>query len=261
MTHGKTYPASSDVDAGNPAQESEYDLLRQDALYLGSEDDPGDTPANNVDLHTWFDRHSNFVILEILGTDKVRVVGSTLQPPTIIIETRLIQNTANADLPDAITGGSGTRYIFANRVQGSTEFTLTESDSPTEGINQKLIGNLEWTGSAITETSIESVEEKDAGVKNGDRRLAQVWANISTGASIIAHEGLASVANISTGIYRLTFEVPFSTTNYVVVATMEDSGPVVGVGNLQTGTVDIEPKTSSGAPVDGSFHAVIYGDQ
>ena len=68
----------------------------------------------------------------------------------------MVQAVANVDLAagEKPAGAAADYYIFANRVAGSTTFTLTVDTSITEAANQRLIGRFYWDGSAIVKDSV-----------------------------------------------------------------------------------------------------------
>lgn len=47
-------------------------------------------------------------------------------------------------------GGAATWYVFAQRTAGVASFTLTVNTSATEGVDQRIIGEVEWSGTAVT---------------------------------------------------------------------------------------------------------------
>ena len=145
-----TYPLSANVSAGDPTLSAHYNNLRSDALHLGQ------AAADVVTLAALLERYESRLTLERLSTDKVRVPASAAAPVSIVVAGFMLQATANVDLADAgkPAGAADDYYIFANRVAGSTTFTLTVHTSITEGANQRLLGRFYWDGTAIVKDSV-----------------------------------------------------------------------------------------------------------
>lgn len=140
-----TYPLSSDVAAGQPTASAHYNNLRGDALRFGQAE------ADVVKLGTFLSRYARGIDLQYLATGRVRIPYVTTDPPTLLINGFMCQAVSNVDLGvGLISGGSATWYIFAQRIAGSSSFTLTANTSATEGVDQRIIGEVEWSGTAIT---------------------------------------------------------------------------------------------------------------
>lgn len=140
-----TYPTSMDVAAGQPTQAAHYNTLRGDALRLGAAE------ADSVKLGAFLGRYASGVRLQYLAANRVRVPYVTTNPPTLMINGVMCQAAANVDLAAGLfSGGSATWYVFAQRTAGVTTFTLTVNTSATEGIDQRIIGEVEWDGTNIT---------------------------------------------------------------------------------------------------------------
>ena len=145
-----TYPLSANVSAGDPTLSAHYNNLRSDALHLGQ------AAADVVTLAALLERYESRLTLERLSTDKLRVPASAAAPVSVVVAGCMLQATANVDLADAgkPAGDADDYYIFANRVAGSTTFTLSVNTSITEGANQRLIGRCYWDGTAIVKDSV-----------------------------------------------------------------------------------------------------------
>ena len=145
-----TYPLSANVSAGDPTLSAHYNNLRSDALHLGQ------AAADVVTLAALLERYESRLSLERLSTDKVRVPASAAAPVSIVVAGFMLQATANVDLADAgkPAGAADDYYVFANRVAGSTTFTLSVHTSITEGANQRLLGRFYWNGTAIVKDSV-----------------------------------------------------------------------------------------------------------
>ena len=147
-----TYPESSIVSAGDATLASHYNELRADAVLLGKSSDDAES------LGSILERYESRLEIELLSTDKVRVPASATAPVSLLIDGYLCQALANVDLDagDIPSGGANAYYIFANRTDDSTTFTLTVNTSSTEAADQRRIGRFYWDGSAIVKDSVRS---------------------------------------------------------------------------------------------------------
>ncbi len=145
-----SYPLSANVSAGDPTLSAHYNNLRSDALLLGQ------PAADVVNLATLLERYESRLSLERLSTDKIRVPAAADEPVSLMLAGFMVQATANVDLADAEkpSGAAADYYIFANRIAGSTTFTLTVDTSITEAANQRLIGRFYWNGTLIVKDSV-----------------------------------------------------------------------------------------------------------
>jgi len=140
-----TYPLSTEVTAGQPTAADQYNNLRKDALTLGNE------AADSLNMSQFLNRHFEFLDIQYLATNRLRVPYSNAQPPTLMINGYLLQAAANVDLPaNQFSGPAATWYIFAVRSAGSTTFTLMVNTSAAEATDQRLIGECTWNGSSVT---------------------------------------------------------------------------------------------------------------
>jgi hypothetical protein len=146
------YPLSSNVSAGDPTLSAHYNNLRSDAINLGQ------PAADVVTLAAFLERFESRLTLERLSTDKIRVPASAAAPVSIMVAGFMVQAAANVDLADANkpSGAANSYYVFANRVAGSTTFTLTVNTSITEAANQRLLGRFYWDGTKIVKDSVRS---------------------------------------------------------------------------------------------------------
>jgi hypothetical protein len=139
-----TYPNSADVIAGQPTAADHYNNLRKDALNLGN------LPADAVNLGSFLARHSEFIDIQYLATNRLRIPYATDRPPSLMINGFMLKAEANVDLPASLfSGAAATWYIFAVRNAGSTTFTLTVNTSAAEPPDQRLIGSCVWNGSSV----------------------------------------------------------------------------------------------------------------
>ena len=145
-----TYPESSAVSAGQPTAVDHYNNLRLDSLYFGQ------AAADAVPLGTLFNRFEKNLNLVLLSTDRVRVEASPTSTVELVIDGYPVQATANVDLAsgDKPSGAAATWYIFAERSDSSTTFTLNANTSGSDYTNARRIGSCYWDGSKIVEQSI-----------------------------------------------------------------------------------------------------------
>jgi hypothetical protein len=127
-----SYPLSANVSAGDPTLSAHYNNLRSDALHQQA--------AADVVMAALLERYESRLTLERLSTYTLRVPASATEPVSIVVAGCMLQATANVDLSDAgkPAGAADDYYIFANRVAGSTTFTLSVNTSITEAANQRL---------------------------------------------------------------------------------------------------------------------------
>ena len=147
-----TYPESANVSAGDATLAAHYNDLRADAVHLGQ------AAADAVSLGTLLERYVTRLEVERLDTTKIRVPASATAPVSLLIDGYPCQAVANVDLAaeDVPAGGAAPFYIFANRADDSTTFTLTVSASSTEAANQRRIGRFYWDGTKIIKDSVRS---------------------------------------------------------------------------------------------------------
>ena len=177
-----SYPLSSDVAAGDATLASHYNNLRSDALFLGQ------LNADAVTLAALLERYESRLEIERLDSDRLRVVASATEPVSLMVAGYLVQAVANVDLAseDKPSGAASDYYIFANRADSSTTFTLSVSMSSTEGINQRRIGRFYWDGASIEKDSIQS--ELSIHIKNLlyfiEPQICEGRLTVSTGVSV-----------------------------------------------------------------------------
>lgn len=140
-----TYPLSTEVTAGQPTAASHYNNLRSDSLHFGQ------AATDSVTLGTFLNRFAANISLQLLATNRLRVPFNTTRPPVILINGCMLQAAASVDLAAGMfSGGAATWYVFAVRTAGSTTFTLAVNTSATEAPDQRIIGECQWDGSALT---------------------------------------------------------------------------------------------------------------
>lgn len=147
-----SYPLSADVSAGDITAASQYNNLRSDALKLGN------LTADAVNLGSLIEFFESKLNITRLATNTVRVAASAAVPVGLIVYGVPVRAVANVDLAvgDAPSGGANTWYVFANRVAGSTTFTLSVSTVSSENANQRRIGQFYWDGTKIVKDSIQT---------------------------------------------------------------------------------------------------------
>lgn len=154
------YPSSQDVSAGQPTSYLQYNRLRADALRMGA------SAADAVPLGQFLNRYISGLQLVSIPTNRLRVPIDPLFPPTIMINGYMCQAQDQVDLPsNSFSGPSATWYVFANRVPGSSSFTLSVNTNAAEGVDSRLIGSCRWDGTALDATSIVTYQ----GILSGSR--------------------------------------------------------------------------------------------
>lgn len=145
-----SYPESSNVSAGDATFAAHYNDLRADSVHLGM------AAADAEDLGTVLEKYESRLEISWYSDTKVKVVASASAPVSLIIDGYLCQIAATIFLTDEEipAGDAMAYYVFANRADSSTGFTLTVNSSITEAANQRLIGRFYWDSSAIVRDSI-----------------------------------------------------------------------------------------------------------
>ena len=102
------------------------------------------------------ERYVSRLEIEKLAADTVSVPASATAPVSLVIDGYLCQAVANVDLQagEEPAGGASAYYVFANRADDSTTFTLSVNMSTTENDNQRRIGQFYWDGSEIVKDSV-----------------------------------------------------------------------------------------------------------
>lgn len=233
-----TYPLSSEVTAGQPTLADHYNNLRKDALQLGN------AAADSLTLAGFLNRYNEFVTLEYLDTNRLRVPYSTGQPPTLMINGCMLQATANVDLPsNQFSGSSATWYVFAVRTAGSTTFTLSVNTSATETANQRLIGEVTWDGGDIIVVKSyfsPAVVIPDADYDSG-------WFAVTTSTTYTKAHSIGQVprfvqlywcstSNGAGGIYPVTCVYTASPTSNTVSPLYMDATNVYAITGTASGT-------------------------
>ena len=147
-----TYPLSSAVSADDATLADHYNNLRLDSLYGGQ------AITNAIALRTLLERFESRLTIEKLTADTLRVPASASAPVSLMIDGYQCQAVANVDLAggDAPSGAAAAYYIFANRADDSTSFTLSVNTVSTQQDNQRRIGRFYWDGAKIIKDSVRS---------------------------------------------------------------------------------------------------------
>jgi hypothetical protein len=145
-----SYPLSSDVAAGDITAAAHYNNLRSDALRLGS------LAADSVNVGLLMKFFESQLTIKILGTTRVYVPATAAIPVSLVISGTPVQAVADVQLAvgDACAGAADDWYVFANKVAGTTTFTLSISTVSAEAVNQRRLGQFYWNGTAIVKDSI-----------------------------------------------------------------------------------------------------------
>ena len=145
-----TYPLSSEVSAGQPTAADHYNHLRQDALFLGNESD------NSTALGTFLSTYAANLNLELLETNRLRIVANNNSSVSIMVAGRLLRTTANIDLSTALapSGSAALWYVFVEAENGDSTPHLTINTSSNPTASQRLIASFYWDGSQIAPDSV-----------------------------------------------------------------------------------------------------------
>jgi len=95
------------------------------------------------------------------------------------------------------------------------------------------------------------------------RSISKVWLSTTALGAINQSNGVASVAVLGTGSYRVTFSIPMLTTGYCAVVSATDVG-ITRIANIEARTtlrVDVHLYAGNGTSVNGAFNLVIFGRQ
>jgi len=181
------YPLSSEVTPGQPTASSQYNNLRRDAVRLGQAD------LDSLDLSTYLKGYTSGIVPVVLSTTRVRVPYNASNPPRIMINGCMLCAVTHTDLaPGLISGPAATWYIFAVRTPGSPYFSLAVNTSPVEGVDQRLIGHLNWTGTAILST----VNYLSSGVDLPAAQYDSGWFAVAVGSTFTKAHGLGMSPSI-----------------------------------------------------------------
>lgn len=249
-----TYPASDDAVVGEKPIIEDVNKIRKDTLYLGS------VAADAKLLGDFLARYTNYVVCEVLGTTQIRIIFSTEQPPTLMINGYMLLATANVDSP-AATGGAGTRYIKAVRTAGSTTFTITVSDtSATEADDERVIGEFEWDGSAIEAASIQSYEN-NLSLGGIGQQLVKAWASVAANGVADDSYNISAIAHSTTGIYTIFIDVNMANALWAGTATPFTTGTQRFAIITAKSASSLEIRTYTSATLlDVPFMFIIIGD-
>lgn len=144
-----TYPLSDDVSSGQPTASEHYNNLRADALRFGQAE------ADVVNLGAFFGKYSHNLNVVYLSSNRVRVLATVASPVLLMVQGYMLSATANVDLTSgAISGSAALWYIFANRADDETTFTLSANTSSTPSATQRLIGMCYFDGTNLVPSSI-----------------------------------------------------------------------------------------------------------
>jgi hypothetical protein len=234
-----TYPSSQDVSAGQPTGYQQYNRLRADALRLGA------SQNDAVALGRFIGHYISGIRLTYLANNRLRIQYDPRFPPTIMINGYMCQTDHNVDLAaNSFSGGMATWYVFANRTQGSSEFTLSVNTSATEGPDQRLLGVCEWNGSAIEQTSVLTYQADSPGCKMTVITLQafiQYTTNAGYGGSTCCHH-LLDFSRLKPGAksaYLAVNLIASSATAYARLYDITDSITLVEVSTSANDTSNI----------------------
>lgn len=270
------YPSSLDVSAGQPTSYLQYNRLRADAIRLGA------LPADAISIGQFLARFTSGIQINYLATNRLRIPYDSRFPATLMINGYMCQALDHVDLTsNSFSGGAADWYIFANRMQGATTFTISVNTSATEGPDQRLLGVCRWDGTALDATSIQMYREAAIG---GRVEVVTLHAFVtystqtSYATTAVCHHKLDFgklksgaktaylITNLSTGsgtAYARLYDSTNSVTLVEVSTTSTSSAFVLKSGDLLSALPNIEAETrfewkTSGSRVDCYWGALIF---
>ena len=209
------YPFSSNVAAGQQTQASQYNNLRKDALFLGAE------PANSASLGAFLGSIAFNVRIHYLATNRLRIPYDSQNPASIVINGNMLVQQANIDLPAGeFSGAAAVWYIFANRSDAFTFFSLSVNTSPVPAPTQRLIGEVFWNGTNLAPSSIRSY------VSGSDWRAPAYdsgWYAVAHNQTYVKAHGLGQLPREVAVYWSSTADE--SQTIGLAFAFLQDSGP------------------------------------
>lgn len=258
------YPLSERPSSGGPTAFQEYWRLWADANYLGKvdkltkDDDAGGDPQA-VAVGELFQRYIFNCRPELLGVDTIRVPFTADRPQSLIINGFMLQGTTNID-SDVYVGGADTIYILAIRTVDSTTFTIELRTSPTEGTDERLIGQVRWDGAAFDANLLITYELEGFGLQHSDEEIVKAWVSFTgaTGVILDSHE-IISVIRDSTGLYTITWDTDFIDTSYAIVATASTAGTYAFciINTIAAECIQLRMVTHTGGLIDPTTVYVI----
>lgn len=261
------YPLSVILASQTPTYRQQLARMRADAIYLGkvdkgvSDNDAlGDAQA--APLGDLLQRYIQNVRLEYLATNKVRVPYDAARPPVLVVNGFMLVAGANVDLASAPTGGSGQRYVMANRTADSTTFTITVQSSAVEGVDQRLIGEFTWDGANIDQNSIQSYELQGFGLQSGDEPIIKGWAQIDAAGNISSSYNVSSAVRNGVGDFTVNWDADFSgATKYACVASVAVANGAYCACGVAAASVNVRVRTDAGANADFAFGVMAIGER
>jgi hypothetical protein len=198
-----------------------------------------------VPLGQFLSSHLTGIQITAIPTNRLRIPFNPLFPPALMIRGYMCQAIDNVDLPaNSFSGPSADWYIFANRMVGSTSFTLSVNTSTVEGPDQRLIGSCRWDGTALDGTSIQTYSPASAGGK-----LAVVTLHAHTAyttsatynATLICRQriDLAKMKQGAKTAYLTTNLFASSGTAYAHLYNTSDTVTIVEVSTTSTAVTNI----------------------
>ena len=151
-----TYPLSSPVSAGDPTEASQYNNLRQDALFLGGD------PAGSGNLQQLLFQNMGTIRLSRLSATTIQLSASESDPCGIMIGGTIFAVTENLTvlLTHTAFPALGRCYVYA-AAQSDGTFILDASYN-TVLTNARMIGTFLWDGNGIIPGTLHNLSEYEA---------------------------------------------------------------------------------------------------
>ena len=151
-----TFPLSSPVSAGDPTEASQYNNLRKDALYLGSD------PAGSGNLLQLLYQSMGEISLTRVSATTIRLSASAAAPCALMIGGIICAVTADRTI--LLTGtalpAAGRYYVYAV-AQSDGTFILDAADNNVPA-NGRMIGTFLWDGTGIIPGTLHNISEYEA---------------------------------------------------------------------------------------------------
>ncbi len=216
------YPLTNAWANDDPMSRQNLNRMIADLLHLGKVekalvDNDGEGDPQSVNLGEFLERYTFNTRVEVLGTTQIRIPFTADRPQTIMINGFMCQGTTDID-SSVYIGGVDVIFVIAVRTVDSTTFTIALRTSPSEGTDERLIGQVDWDGSAFDVNSAKSYELSGFGLQHEDPEILKCWVTFAGATGLIFdHHNISSVARNSDGNYTITWDTDFASTAVVVV--------------------------------------------
>ncbi len=145
--------------------------------------------------------------------------------------------------------------IFADPANlGAVRTTLAASDT--------LAGTIEYAVQSEMETGTSNTLAVTPGRQHYHPSAAKAWVNCGVTGNVLASYNVTSVTDTGTGEATVNYTTSFSSTNYVIVASVQAGSVLVSYASPATGSVLLRAFSDVGAAIDPTaYSAAMFGDQ